>query len=334
MGGDRVHLGAIGVGHWAAVLAKGVARSGAAEIVRCYARTEESRRAFGEKFGCVPASSLDELLRDGGVEGVLISTPHSTHRDLIEQAASAGKHVFVEKPLTLSVEDGKRAIAAARRAGVVLMVGHHRRRLGATRRIRRMIEAGELGMLHQLEGQVYNWNAQRKRSGWQDDPREWPVGGLTGRGVHIVDNFICLAGPVRRVSAFSKKLLGVNALDDVTAIALEHESGPLGYIGVSMVVSWRIGTAAFGTQAAAWSEEDGARLYFQKIGEDRRAELPVEAGDPFVEEIAEFARCIREGGTPETGGREALGVVAVLEAILASVESGRAEEVARVSADS
>ena len=328
MGGEKVRLGAIGVGHWAGVLAKGVEKSGAAAIIRCYARTGESRRAFGEKFGCRPADSLDELLRDGAVEGVIISTPHSTHVDLIQQAASAGKHVFVEKPLALAVEDGKRATRACEQVGVVLMVGHHRRRLGATRGIRRMLDAGELGMLHQLEGQVYNWNAQRKRTGWQNDPKEWPAGGLTGRGVHIVDNFIYLAGPVRRVMAFSKRLLGANALDDVTAIALEHDSGPLSYIGVSMVVPLQITTAAFGTQASAWSERDGAELYFQKVGEETRTELPVETGDPFAEEISEFARCIRGGGRSETGGPEALEVVAVLEAVLASIQSGKAEEVA------
>lgn len=327
MRGERVRLGAVGVGHWAGVLAKGTEKCGAAELTRCYARTEASRRAFAEKFGCRPAASLDELLKDEEVEGVVISTPHSTHLGLIEQAASAGKHVFVEKPLTLTVADGKRAVRACERAGVVLMVGHHRRRLGATRRIRQMLDGGELGMLHQLEGQVYNWNAQRKRAGWQNDPAEWPAGGLAGRGVHIVDNFLYLAGPVRRAIAFSKKLLGVNALDDVTSIALEFGSGPLGYIGVSMVVPWRIGTAAFGTQAAAWSEEDGAKLYFQKVGEEAPAELPVEAGEPFAEEIGEFARCIRGGGTPETGGAEALEVVAVMEAILASIQSGKAEEV-------
>ena len=327
MSGEKVRLGAIGTGHWADVLAKGVEKSGAAEIVRCYARTGESRRAFGEKFGCRPADSLDELLHDGGVEGVIISTPHSTHLDLVQQAASAGKHVFVEKPLALTVEDGKRAVQACGRAGVVLMVGHHRRRLGATRRIRRMLDGGELGMLHQLEGQVYNWNAQRKRTGWKNDPKEWPAGGLTGRGVHIVDNFIYLGGPVRRVMAFSKRLLGANALDDVTAIALEHENGPLGCIGVSMVIPWRIGTAAFGTQGAAWSEQDGTKLYLQKLGEETRTELPVEAGDPFAEEITEFAHCIRGGGRPETGGPEALEVVAVIEAVLASIKSGRAEEV-------
>ncbi|MEK6710327.1 MAG: Gfo/Idh/MocA family oxidoreductase, partial [Nitrospinota bacterium] len=297
-------------------------------IVRCYSRTGSNRAAFGAEFGGQPASALDELRRDDEVEGVLISTPHSTHRDLIEQAASAGKHVFVEKPLALTVEEGRRAIQAARRAGVVLSVGHHRRRLGATRRLRRMIDAGELGLVHQLEGQVYNWNAQRGRAGWQDDPGEWPAGGLMGRGVHIVDNFLYLAGPVRRAAAFSKKLLGASALDDATVIALEHESGPLGYIGVSMVVPWRIGTAAYGTQASAWSEQDGAKLYLQKIGEEVRTELPVEAGDPFGEEIAEFVRCIRQGGAPETGGPEALEVVAVVEAILASIRSGKAEEVA------
>jgi predicted dehydrogenase len=268
------------------------------------------------------------MLRDDSVEGVVVSTPHSTHAEIIHQAAGAGKHLFVEKPLTLTAEDGGRAIAAAEAGGVVLQIGHHRRRLEATRKIRRLIESGELGMLHQLEAHVFNANRQKPAAGWHNDPAEWPLGGMTGRGVHMVDNFHYLAGPVKRVIAFSKKVLGATRLDDITSIGLEFESGPLGYIGVSQVIPLSIRTAAFGTEAAAWSEEDGTRLFFQKKEEQARSEIPVEGGDALSDQLREFARCIREGAAPETGGAEGLEVVAAMEAIIESANSGRVAEVA------
>jgi predicted dehydrogenase len=84
---------------------------------------------------------------------------------------------------------------------------------------------------------------------------------MTGRVVYMVDNFHYLPGPINRVSTFSKKILGATRLDDATVIALEFESGPLGYICVSQVVPFSILTSAFGTEAAAWRDEDGAKLY-------------------------------------------------------------------------
>jgi predicted dehydrogenase len=146
-------------------------------------------------------------------------------------------------------------------------------------------------------------------------------------GVHLVDNFNSLAGPVKRVSAFSKKILGRGNPDDATVIGMEFESGPLGYLSTSWVVPKLNTTAAYGTEAAAWSEEDGSKLYLQKKEESARRELPVEAGDPVGDQLAEFARCVREGTSPEAGAPEGLEVTAVLQAIESSAETGEAVDV-------
>ena len=323
----KVRLGVIGAGRWGGMLAGAAGRSGEAEVISGFSRTEETRKAFEKEVGCRTAATLEELLQDDEIEGVLVSTPHSQHTDAIIAAASAGKHVFVEKPLTLTVESGKRAIAAAEKAGVILQVGHHRRKMGATRRLREMIDGGDLGMIHQLEAHITNANGQVPRPGWRNDRDECPIGGMTALGVHKVDNFHYLAGPVKRVFAFSKKLFSSGNLDDVAVIGFEFESGPLGYLHTCIVIPALIATAAYGTEASAWSEEDGARLFLQKKDETTRSELPVEKGDGLAEELGEFARCIRGGGTPETGGPEGLEVVAVLEAIIESVNTGRAADV-------
>ncbi|HJP14586.1 MAG TPA: Gfo/Idh/MocA family oxidoreductase, partial [Nitrospinota bacterium] len=122
MANEKARLVFVGLGNWGTRLARAAERGEEAEILRCFARTEESRRDFAEKFGCAPAESLREILRDDSVEGVVVSTPHSTHAEIIHQAADAGKYLFVEKPLTLTVEEGRRAVAAAEAAGVVLQI--------------------------------------------------------------------------------------------------------------------------------------------------------------------------------------------------------------------
>ena len=328
MAGEKVRVASVGLANWGSALASAAKRAGNVEITRCFSRTKAAREEFAGKFGCRPAGSYDEVLKDSEVEGVLIATPHSTHTDLIEQAASAGKHVFVEKPLALRVADADRCIEATRKAGVALLVGHHRRRQGANRRMREMIDEGALGMVHLLEANLSNPNGQNPRSGWRNDPEECPAGGMTGLGVHMVDNLQYLAGPVKRVSAFSKKLLGRGNLDDVTSVVLEYESGPLGCIHTTYVVPKQCATAAHGTEASAWSEDEGERLFLQNKDEARRAELPVDGGDALAEELEEFGKCVRGEAAPETDGEAAREVVAVLEAIVESAKSERAVEAA------
>ncbi|MFP3916153.1 MAG: Gfo/Idh/MocA family protein, partial [Actinomycetota bacterium] len=142
---DRVRTASVGLGWWGRELAKAARATGRFEITTCFARTPETRQEFASQVGCATASSLEGVLSDPDVEALLVATSHQSHREIIEAAADAGKHVFVEKPLTLSVEDGRAAVQAAETAGIVLQVGHQRRRLPAHREMRHLIESGEIG---------------------------------------------------------------------------------------------------------------------------------------------------------------------------------------------
>lgn len=322
----KVRLASVGFGWWGNVLADAVNRSGVAEIVTCFARTESTRQTFAEKYGCRAAGSLEEILKDSEVEGLLTATPHSHHGELIAQAASAGKHIFVEKPFTLTVAEAKKAIADTQKAGVVLQVGHHRRRQGANRRIREMIDNNQLGVLHQLEANLSVFKPQPPT--WRSNPQEQPLGGLTGLGVHMIDTLHYWAGPMKRVFCFSKQITGQQPVDEATVVAVEFERGPLGYIGFSLSLPKICTVAAFGNEASAWSEEEGAKLYVQKNDEFARTSLPVEAGDALADEITEFARSIQGETTPETGGSEGLAVVEVMQALIESQKSRKPVNVA------
>lgn len=324
---DRVRVASVGIGWWSNMLADHVQKGRKLQIVRCYTRSPEKRRAFAEKYGCREAESYEAILKDPEVEAVLLTTPHSLHAPQVIQAAEAGKHVFVEKPLTLDAREGARAAEACRRAGVKLSVGHHRRRQAANRRIKQMIGAGELGMVHQAEANLSVPGGQTPRVGsWRNDPRESPAGAMTGLGVHMVDTLYYFLGPAKRLAAFSKRLLARGPLDDVTGFIVEYESGPVGYIGTCYVAPKLCQVSVYGTEANAFSDEEGSKLYFQKKGEETRATLPVEAVNPFIEELDEFGRCIRDGGEPETGAESSLEVVAVLQAVIESAQSGRVVE--------
>lgn len=329
---EPVRVAPVGLGWWGGVLAAAAQRAEGLEVVSGYSRSAEKRAAFAAEHGCRTAESWDEVLADPEIDALLLATPHSTHADQVVDAASAGKHVFVEKPFTLSVADAKRAIAAADRAGIVLQVGHNRRRQPATRRLKQLVDSGELGVVHHVEANLSNPKGLNPRTGWRALREESPAGGMTGLGVHMVDNLVYLVGRAKRLAAFSKRIVQVSDLDDVTAVLLEFEDGPVGWLGTSMVIPDVARTAAFGTEAAAWNECDGEKLYVQRVGEKDRTERPVETLDTIQDELVDLGRCVRDGARPETGGPEALEVVAVLEGLMDSVRTGEVVEMDEVRA--
>jgi predicted dehydrogenase len=326
---DKARLGVVGLGWFGGVLADSARNTERANVVACFARSSDARTAFAQKHGCRAVDSLDALLEDPDVDGVIVATPHSTHADIVERAAGNGKHVFVEKPLTLTVGDARRAIEATERAGVVLQVGHNRRRQPVNRRIKAMIDDGELGTVVQLEGFHSAAGALKPDlPAWRRDPTECPAGGMTALGVHTVDTFHYWAGPAKRVAAFSAKIADLSTLDEATTVMIEYEAGVLATIGTSYFTTPVVTVAAYGMDASAWNEEDGARLFAQQRSEPARAEQPAETMDTIVDEMAEFARCVVEGGQPETGATAGLEVAAVLEGVVRSVETGHAVELA------
>jgi predicted dehydrogenase len=329
---DKVRLASIGTGRWGSELAEAVARTGTAEVVSGWARHPEGREAFASRHGAHAAGSLDELLGDPAVEGVIITTSNQSHRMMIEQAAAAGKHVFVDKPFTNTVEDGLAAIAAARDAGVLLQVGHQRRRTPAKRRIKAMLDAGELG---EVETVVTNQSIpngfKMPETAWRWDPEQSPLGSMTSLGVHKIDTIHYLVGPVRSVFAFTRPGR-VKPIDEATVLAMELESGALATLTTSFFTPVVNDTTVFGSDAAAWSTQGGARLRIQGRDDPEPVDVQLEPIDELADEMAEFSGAIRGETTVEVDGEAGLAVIAVMEAAVESAASGRAVEVASVMA--
>jgi len=320
---DKVKLGSIGVGWWAGVLANALEAGGQGELVSCFSRTKDKRDAFADQYGCRSAGSLEELLSFPAIEGVVIATSHTSHRELVEAAAAAGKHIFVEKPLTLKTADGAACVAAAAAAGVALQVGHQRRRSTANRRIRRMIEAGDLGDLEALEAHLSIPSAARfPAEAWRWNPEESPLGSMTSLGVHHLDSMMYLAGPVRSVYAQARPGRQ-NDVEEMTVFVLEFQSGALGTLVTSFYTPTLSRLAVFGTQGAAYSERDGTVLRVQTLDQKAAEEVELEPTDPLVEQLVEFASVVRGQASPEIDGAAGLAVVAILEAAVESSKTGR-----------
>ena len=312
--GAPVRLAFVGLGWWGNELAKAVERGGAGVIVACFSRSPQARAAFAAAHRCAPADDLGSVLGDETIDGLVLATPHSTHLSMVKAAARVGKHVFVEKPLTVPYSDADEAVRAARAAGIVLQVGHHRRRTAATRALRECIDEGAFGLVHLVEAKMTTPSDLTPRGGWRGDPEECPLGGMTALGVHMIDSIHYLAGGVREVFASSRRLLGRGRLDDITTLSLDLESGALATLSTSVVLPRETTIAVHGHDGSGWSELDGAELYLQSPTEPQRQRHDVALVDAVADQFLEFADCIRTNADPEVNGERARDVVAVMEA--------------------
>jgi len=321
---EDARLGIVGLGHWGGRLARTLATIDGASLAACYARTPERRAAFAMDHGCVAAQSFEAFLADDRLDGVIVATPHTTHAELVRALAGAGKNIMVEKPLALSATDAQRCVDAARAGGVILQVAHYRRRLAATRRVKAMIDAGELGRVHHFETNFSRLMGPDPKRPWRDEESEAPAGGMTALGVHMLDNLLYLGGPIRRLAALSSILDNSTPLDDMTSVLVQFESGAHGVLNTSLRLPMVATTVAHGDKASAWSEADGTRFFSQNIDAEERTEQRVEPVDGVTANLAAFVECLRLGTQPETSGEEAVKVVTVLEAIQRSVASNGA----------
>src|SRR6266576_1631657 len=210
----------VGLGRWGKGFLESVqGKSRRIRFVRGVDTVPDVVRDLAARHGFKPSSDLAEALADPAVQALVLVTPHSLHRDQVVACALAGKHVFCEKPLALTRADAQIMIAACARAGVVLGVGHNRRLWPSMQALGRAVDGGELGQILHLEGHFSNEHSNKVSGGWRLSSEESPGGGMTGAGLHVLDAFIHLAGPVLRVHAqLLERRPAPAPLDTVSAI--------------------------------------------------------------------------------------------------------------------
>jgi UDP-N-acetyl-2-amino-2-deoxyglucuronate dehydrogenase len=333
---ERVRLAAVGLGRWARVLARGAGRGDAIELVSCFSRSEARRRAFREEFGVArAAASYEELLADPEVEGVIVTTPNDTHRDMSARALEAGVAVYTDKPIAHTLEDAMAIAAVVRSTGRVFAVGHSARRLAGHREIKRWYEDGRLGDVSLVETNFSNERGlELDETTWRFYESKSPGGALIQLGVHHADNLQYLLGPVRRVNARVKKLYTRAEVPDATMVICEFEGGELGYLGSGWASPGVYTMNVLGTKAnlfydldfTHWDESHLAdkfsTLRSQSYGESERQPVELAASDMFREQLDEFARAIRGEATVEVGVDEAVRALAVVRAALESSARG------------
>jgi len=326
-----VRVASIGMGWWSDVLADAIKRSGKIEIVSCFTRSEDKRRTFAQKYGCQAAPTYEAILGDPAVEAIINTTPNNVHLETTRQAATAGKHVFLDKPIANTVREGREITEVCQRAGVVLALGYQRRRESHFRWIRAQIDAGAFGKLVNAEA-----NISRDRVGkidlgsWRYTAAGMPGGVMLQIGIHYTDVLEYLLGPIKAVNGRSAQLVLPGDNPDVASLVLEHEGGALSTLNASYAsASEYYLMNIYGKEASAYYDvQQGLRLL--KRGSTGSSPVACVKNDTFVEELEEFAEAVRGEGRPEMGGEGATASLAVIRAGIVSAREGRRVEVAEI----
>jgi len=279
-----------------------------------------------------PSADVEAVMRDPELEAVDICLPTPLHRQFSERAFAAGKHVFLEKPIALTLEDADAIVAAAERSGRVLMVGLVLRFWPEYARLHQLVQAGELGRPRAVS--THRLSPPADWTDWLGD-REQSGGTAVDLLIHDFDQMNALLGTPRSVHASEPVPGHVQAIvgyDGATGIAEGSMVMPRSYPFSSNIrVLGTDGVAEYGFSAAPVAGEgnigasSSARgLHIYPMGGETRLE-EVESADPWVPELEYFVACLEQNRFPELGrGEQARQALAVSLAANESLREGRA----------
>jgi predicted dehydrogenase len=338
-----INAAIVGLGWWGKTLVESAEGSDAIHFVAGASRTlTPELEAFAQKHKLRLLPNYEAVLADPKIDAVVLATPHSLHGAQVVAAAAVEKHIFCEKPFTLTEREAEDAVAAVRKAGVTLALGYNRRLHPEMIKLREMVKSGELGTILHIEATMTFPNVLFINPGhWRANPAETPCGGLMPMGVHAVDGMIDLCGPVDHVFAQSFRRAAPIDADDTTSILFRMRAGMSGYLGTMTTTGPGFSFQVFGSKG--WVRLEGVTHVAGASSDERRTRLfgtckfqPVK-GEAKVWEAARldvsrtaleaFAKAA-EGGAPfPIPYDQMIHGVAVTEAIVRSARSSTVEPV-------
>lgn len=305
----------IGYGYWGKNIARNFAELGLlAAIVDPHPASAEA----GAKAHGVRAASFEDVLADSAIDGVSIAAPAELHFKLASAALQAGKHVFVEKPLTIDVGEAVALCAMADKAGLTLMVGHLLQYHPVYVKLREMVAAGELGKLQYVYSNRQSLGKFRREENvlWSFAPHDISmILGLTGEEPHHVSAQGCVAY--------------TPGVADMVTMQMHFPSGVAGHVQTcwmhpfkeqKLVVIGEKASAVFEDSLGEWEQK--LLLYPHKIDTSGAVPVPAKAdavpvavtkSEPLKAECQHFADCIDGRTTARSDGAEGTRVLRVLD---------------------
>ena len=325
LGAAVLGLGRIGPTH-----ARVVAASAGAEL-RAVADSDEAKLGalLDDMPGVVGHGDYRVALARDDVDVAVICLPHWLHEEAAVAAAEAGKHILIEKPLADSVAACDRIIAAAERAGVVLMPAHTQRYYPVVARAKEVLDSGEIGDLIMAVDTWYKPLNPETRPKWMLD-RETGGGMALMDGVHLIDRLLWIIGPdLHSVSGVvGNPVYPSIPADDTSMALLRWKSGKTASISR---IAFRTGITQYGADFFCTEGQLRLRIAYGQVGTtglwigrgEEQTRLDVPEFDSLGRQFEEFLGAVRIGAEPPITGAHGRQVIEVIEAIDHSSETGR-----------
>ncbi len=333
-----VKIAIVGAGYWGPNLIRNVESLPNADPEWVCDLDGSRLKRVGSQYPSIRVTTdLEEILRDRETEAVILATQAETHAELGLRILAAGKHLLVEKPMAMNTGEAEALVEKAEAEGLVLMVGHTFEYNAAVRKVRKLIEAGELGEVFYLYSQRVNLGKVRT-----DCNAMW---NLAPHDVSIA-NYLVGESPAW-VTASGYKFLN-RELEDVVFMTIGYPQERVAHIHVSWLDPNKVRrTTIVGSKKMVvyddMSTDAKVKVYdkgvekvtpngydpvappfgeFQYLTRSGDVWIPkIDFHEPLHEEVSHFAACIERGEKPRTDGRNGLDVVKVLDAAQRSLEN-------------
>jgi predicted dehydrogenase len=340
--GRDVGFGVVGCGVVAGYHINGILETPGARLAAVSDVVEGRAREFGERHRVAWTTDYHDLLKREDIDVINVCTPNGMRLPLAEEAARAGKHLVVEKPIAISLREADRIIEACEKAGVRLMCVFQLRYGRGAMALRRAIQEGRLGRIVLADATVkwFRPQAYYDSAAWRGTWAQEGGGALMTQGIHTVDLLQWMMGPVRSVSARMATLVHRIEVEDTIVAALTYASGALGAIEATTAahpglparieVCGDRGTVALeADQITTWQVEGMERP--ADVGGGAEVGRAASDSKTFGAEghraqIAEMVEVVRAGKRPAIDGPEGRRAVELVLAIYESARTGRTVE--------
>jgi predicted dehydrogenase len=324
-----LNVAIVGMGWWGKTIVNAMKKSDRFRVVKGVKRRPETELEFAREHGFEIIADYAAVLKDPAVEAVVLCTPHSLHRDQVIAAADAGKHVFCEKPLSMTRRDAEQAVAAVNRNRVVLAVGHERRFEPPVIDLMRTVRSGELGTPLQVEA---NFSQDKflalPADNWRLTAEEAPAGPMTATGVHILDLSVGVFGEAESVLCSVKQLGSHLANGDTLAALVSFRKGGHALLTACLATPFDGRFAVYCSKGwievrdkAHPSSPEGWTLT-KVVSGDQRTRVEYEPVSSVLANLVAFADAAQGRVPYPVTQQEMVANIAALEAIIESARTG------------
>ncbi|MDP6779738.1 MAG: Gfo/Idh/MocA family oxidoreductase [Candidatus Latescibacteria bacterium] len=321
--GDVLSVGMVGSGGIARAHMRAIEASDNIRTVAVMDIDAGQAESAASEYGARAYTSLDALLDDSEVQGVHVCTPHNQHLEPVVKAAEAGKHVLVEKPMALTLEECDGMMAECEEAGVVLMVGQVVRHFPVSRKIKQLIAEGAVGEVgHMVRRRYGNFNptpAPGQDKHWYLDLEAGGICVLYCFGPHEYDILHWfIDSPVVKVYSQGNESTDRYAgqKDSYTTI-MNHANGAVSVVSQTVVChSGAHDQHVIGSEGSMMATGSNLLLNGEAV------ELDGENRDGMVRQVQEFATCCMEDTEPDASAMSVRHTMAIIEAAKQSAERG------------